>query len=163
MKVSKDSWHFKLYKFATLAKAKFQERDFWEDWYNSEIDTSRINLCPYIRRPLVVMPLIILANIIAYVMIGIVAFWLPASTVGLGNFYSVIGVVLAGSLILILSVFLFSKLAEAGGEAVYRAKETTTPYRNLLGEYYLAVKHKICPIIEVSEDTEDDSSRENTQ
>lgn len=158
IRISKDAWHFKLFKLATLAKARWSGDPFWEDWYEDEVNSSRINLCPYMRRSLIVMPLILLANAAAYGAIFFVCFIFPLMTIGLGSFYTVIGVVLAGVFTLFLVVLAVCKLLEGGTAVVKATSESTTPYRNLIGEYYKSVKHQICPVVEV-EDPKDKGTK----
>lgn len=156
MKISPDSWHYKLYVFMCQWNAAWRgKNDYWE--YPRQ--GNMIGLCPYMRMILIWGPLAILSNLIPIAAIVGTFFLFPASlngVVGIAWLLGTIFALAAGILGIGYVSHLIGKLEEGRRrEKLDREffedepSKPTKTFRGLVWDYVVAVKTKMCPVLEV--------------
>ena len=155
MKISPDSWHYRLYSFMSQWNAAWREKD---DFLDYPKHGTMIGLCPYMRMILIWGPLAILSNLIPIAAV-IGAFLLfPASVNGGAAvgwlFFTVIAFV---GIILALG-WLKNYLDERHEENEVSQLHKQDPdyvepdsFWKLLKGYAKAVKSRVCPVLELEE------------
>ena len=159
MKISPDSWHYKLYVFMSQWNAAWRGKsDYWEYPLNGNM----IGLCPYMRMILIWGPLAILSNLIPIGAIVATFFLFPASVNGAVGVAWLIGSILliAGGILAIGYItHLIGRIEEGRRrneienddwfEEGYEPKQT---FRGLVWSYLVALKTKMCPVLELKKD-----------
>lgn len=156
MRISKNSWHYKLYVFMSQWNAAWRAED---DYHLFPKDNERIGLCPYMRMILIWGPLAILSNIFPLGTFAAVVFLFPMSANGLwGVFWLFFWIATV-----IVALFGIGFLKDFSDKRAERKKsqldsneepksEPETGFFKILIEYVKAFKTKICPVLEVKQD-----------
>lgn len=159
MKISPDSWHYKLYVFMCQWNAAWLGRD---DHWEYPRKGTMIGLCPYMRMILIWGPLAILSNLIPIGAVIATFFIFPAAANGIVGIAWIFGFfILLGFTILIIGYIShlqeYVKEKRRTSQILKNEKEThdSEPHQSFLGlvwSYIIAVKTRMCPVLELSED-----------
>lgn len=159
MKISADSWHYRLYVFMSQWNAAWLGKS--EPWEYPRGGTM-IGLCPYMRMILIWGPLAILSNLVPIGAIIGTFFLFPAAVNGalgvawLFGFFVTLGALIFG---MGYVGHLIGRLEEGRRrnqltrkeEEDYYETEPRQTFRGLVWSYLVAVKTKMCPVLEVNE------------
>jgi hypothetical protein len=157
MKISADSWHYRLYVFMSQWNAAWRgKHDPWEYPRGGHM----IGLCPYMRMILIWGPLAIFSNLIPIGAVIVTFFLFPAAmNGGLGvawifGFFITLGAVIFG---IGYIYHLIGRLEEGRKRnQITRQQEEEfeekTTFRGLFWGFLVAVKTKMCPVLELKSD-----------
>jgi hypothetical protein len=162
MKISADSWHYRLYVFMSQWNAAWRHKiDPWEYPRGGHM----IGLCPYMRMILIWGPLAILSNLLPLGALYVTFILFPVSMNGglgvawlLGFFVTVGAVVFAIGFIRHVIGKLeegrrSSQITRQQEEELARQRgEEKTSFRSLVWGFLVAAKTKMCPVLELKND-----------
>ena len=157
MKISENSWHYRLYVFMSQWNAAWRNCDDYLEYPKTYGRRSNnIGLCPYMRMILIWGPLSILSNLIPILAVLGALIAMPTGMNGLAGFlWLIFWAVTAAAFTLGIA-----KLADWRQARAERMEKLQT-YRqdpdyvkqdtfwSLLGEYLMSIKTKVCPVLEV--------------
>lgn len=155
-KIDPDSWHYSLFGACKRMVEAFSGNDYWYEQPTS----TKVDLCSYMRTIMIWAPLTSIAYLAFYGWLIYVAVVFPMSVAGGWSYLWLLICIsaIAGGIALILGAIF---AVEKTKDAIKAKKENAPPvekkgptFKELLIQYYQAVKYKICPILEV-DDKED--------
>ncbi len=158
MKISPDSWHYKLYVFMSQWNAAWRHKlDPWEYPRGKNM----IGLCPYMRMILIWGPLSILSNLLPIGAVYAAFVMFPAAVNGTAGIAWLVGSVIA----LAVSFFLIGWIAHLIGVVREQRRdsriqrefedldvEPKETFFGLIKQYIVAIKTRICPVLELEDD-----------
>jgi hypothetical protein len=157
MKISENSWHYRLFVFMSQWNAAWRNRDDYLDHpKTSRREKFNIGLCPYMRMILIWGPLSILSNLIPLLAVLGALVAMPTGMNGLAGvlwlLFWAVSAVAIGFAIAKLADWRQARAENQEKLQVYRqspdyVKKDT--FLSLLGEFLMSIKTKICPVLEV--------------
>lgn len=156
MKINTSSWHYKIYAFNSKWVARWMCA--W-NWYEKPGPSAMIGLCPYMRMILLWGPIVMLTNIVPLGAVVYAILLFPVDVNGAGGVGWIVGIAALG----LVGVFLsrqagkwISKKAQESVEKQSRKKSEEkdgTGFFTIMAEYVKTFKSKVCPIMEVDNDS----------
>ena len=147
MNISRNSWHFKVY---------LQCRKWTEYWINgTPEDCVRVGkvvgLCSYMRTILLWGPLAVLSNLVTFFVIYMVLFYFPFTMDGVAGIFWlwVAGLVIASACFVGIMI---RELIHKDDEKTSEDDEKPAGFMSLSKEYLIAMKTKVCPLLNVTEE-----------
>jgi hypothetical protein len=158
MNIDSNSWHWRLYKFNSQWVAAWKGRN---DFYDFPRHGRMIGLCPYMRMILIWGPIAMLSNIFPLAVLAGTFLLFPVTANGVMGIAWLIGViVLVAASICAMSYLLDyrSRRCEANRRADLKHEsnkssdsqltEQPDTFWTLFCSYVVAVKTKICPVLQ---------------
>lgn len=157
MKISADSWHHRLYVFMSQWNAAWRGKD---DHWEYPRGGYMIGLCPYMRMILIWGPLAILSNLIPIgAVIGTFFLFPAAINGGLGvawllGFFITLGAVIfsIGYIRHLIGTLEEDRQSQQISRQQEEELEQRTTFWSLIWGFLVAIKTKMCPVLELKND-----------
>lgn len=154
MKISPDSWHYRLFCFMSQWNAAWRGKHDYHTY--PKIGQFGIGLCPYMRMILIWGPLAIVSNVIPLGAFALAFYVFPHSAAGAAGVIWLLVSLGAGLGAIFLLGFL-KDWVDARQEARYESQvseseeEKPDGFWKLLGQFLKSAKTKVCPVLELEE------------
>lgn len=157
MKISDKSWHYKIYVFNSQLVAAWKDDKFY---LNKPGNGKNIGLCPYMRMIFVWGPLAMLSYTVPIYAMYLALFKFPVSAAGAMGIVWLFGWI-AGIIGFMFAMAWFTeynnnrKANKASKSSIvnpYDGIEEESTFWTIIREYVVALKTKVCPILEVNND-----------
>jgi K+-sensing histidine kinase KdpD len=142
MIVSRNSWHWHLYKAST----EIITRTF--RFIHYDMDASRVDLCSYMRAMLLLAPLSLAVTVAFWGWAFFVLLYTPFFTENKASFVILVMIAILTTVIVSI-VALMNYLGNKFNQAASNRSPRPPKQPNLFWEYLKAMKARICPILEI--------------